>query len=193
METMDVRLLTLPQVRDVYRQHIIRDFPADECKPLFAIERAMERGEYLCFGAFREDTLLAYAFFVALDGDYLFDYLAVCQGLRGQGIGSRFLQTLMRGPLREAACVLLEIDDPDHAEDAEARALRLRRERFYLRNGLTHTGVTAYVFHVHYKILELPICPPHARQEVGDIYRRLYHAIMPEWTYRKMVEVDAED
>lgn len=196
MESFDIRQLTAAQVRAVYRQHITHDFPDDERKPLSAILRAMERGEYLCFGAFREEELLAYACFVMIqEGErtlYLFDYLAVCRGLRDRGIGSGFLQALMSGPLRNAGCVLLEIDDPDYAEDADERALRLRRERFYLRNGLKHTGVSACVFHVHYKIMELPVCPLHPRQAVSQIYQRLYHAVMPEWVYRRMVEVKPE-
>ena len=195
MEAFEVRQLTPEQVRGVYRRHILHDFPANERKPLSAILRALERNEYICFGAFREEQLLAYAYFVVLREEcplYLFDYLAVCRGLRSRSIGSGFLRALMSGPLRDAGCVLLEIDDPDYAENADERALRLRRERFYLRNGLRHTGVTALVFHVHYRIMELPVCPPHSIREASAIDRRLYHAIMPEWVYRSMVEVTPE-
>ena len=192
-ENMDIRELTPNQVRAVYKQHIMQDFPADERKPLTAILHALTRREYVCYGAFRQDTLLAYAFFVALKQDeknaYLFDYLAVCRGMRGQGIGSAFLQGLMAGPLQSAGCVLLEIDDPDQADTPEEHALRLRRERFYMRNGLRHTGVSALVYHVYYRILELPVSPAHTPQAVAALYQRLYHAIMPEWVSKRMVKI----
>lgn len=194
MINLELRELAPERVEQIYREHIVRDFPPDEQKPLVNILRAMERGEYVCYGAFEEDRLLAYAFFASIpEGDrrlYLFDYLAVCRGLRDKGIGSAFLQALMRGPLRQAACVLLEIDDPDFAADEQERALRLRRRAFYMRNGLRDTGVTAVVYHVEFRILELPVCPPHSMQEAKDSYKRLYGAIMPEWIYRNKFRVN---
>ena len=191
----DIQVLPLlwEEIRDVYRRELTRDFPRDEVKPLSSIEKALRRGEYRCYGAFGRDELLAYAFFVVLDGEkepkYLFDYLAVCRGRRNQGVGSQFLQSLMAGPLQGAACVLLEIDHPDFAKTAEERETRLKRERFYLRNGLRDTGVTANVFHVEYKILDLPVAEKKSAAQVRALYSRLYAAIMSAWVYRHMVKV----
>ena len=61
-----VKPLALPDIRRIYQAHITRDFPPDERKPLAAIEAACARGEYQCFGAYEEEQLAAYAFFVKL-------------------------------------------------------------------------------------------------------------------------------
>lgn len=188
-----VKPLSLPGIRRIYAQHITRDFPPDERKPLDAIESAYARGEYQCFGAFEEEKLAAYAFFVKLRKNaetlYLFDYLAVLPERRDQGVGSRFLQALMADALSAADCVLLEVDHPDYAKTEAERALRLRRLAFYLRNGLTDTGVSARVYHVEYRILSLPVGKPRKSAETADIYQALYHAVMPRWIYDEMVEI----
>ena len=188
-----VKPLALPDIRRIYQAHITRDFPPDERKPLAAIEAACARGEYQCFGAYEEEQLAAYAFFVKLrrSGEtlYLFDYLAVLPDRRDQGVGSRFLQALMADALAAADCVLLEVDHPDYAETDAERALRLRRLAFYLRNGLMDSGVSARVYHVEYKILSLPVGKPRNPEETADIYRALYQAVMPRWIYDRMVEI----
>ena len=188
-----VKTLSLPEIRSIYTDHVTRDFPPDERKPMDAIETAYARGEYQCFGAFEEDSLAAYAFFVRLrrkdETLYLFDYLAVLPEKRDQGVGSRFLQALMADALAAADCVLLEVEHPDYAEIEDERALRLRRLAFYLRNGLTDTGVSARVYHVEFRILSLPVGKPRNPAEMADIYRALYRAVMPRWIYDKMVEI----
>ena len=188
-----VKPLSLTEIRKIYKARVTRDFPPDERKPLAAIEAACARGEYQCFGAYEGEVLAAYAFFVRLrkEGEtlYLFDYLAVLPERRDQGVGSRFLQSLMAGPLRGADCVLLEVDHPDYADSDDERALRLRRRAFYERNGLTDTGVSARVYHVEYQILALPVGKPRNSAEIAEIYRALYRAVMPRWIYDKMVEI----
>ena len=95
----------------------------------------------------------------------------------------------MSGPLQAADCALLEADDPDAATDAAEIARRQRRLRFYLRNGLLETGVTAVVFRVTYRILELPVSVPHSIPAVRGIYQNLYRHMLPECLYRTMVDV----
>ena len=189
----EVRELSLAQIRSVYSERMTRDFPPDELKPLQAIERALERGVYACYGAMDGTEVLAYAFFVNLSepgGRYaLLDYYAVRQELRGQGVGSRFIQALMAGPLREMDCVLLEVDDPACAETAEDLSARTRRMDFYLRNGLRDTSVTAEVYRVKYRILTLPLGSMSSVEETRRIYAALYRAILPEGVYESMVRI----
>ncbi len=58
--------LTLAEVCQVYHERIVRDFPADERKPLARIKAALRRDAYRCLGLKEGDRLLAYAFFVLL-------------------------------------------------------------------------------------------------------------------------------
>lgn len=183
-----VGVLTLGQVRMLYRERLKQDFPANEVKPLWIIERAMSRGEYICYGAVEGDEILAYAFFVVSGRRALFDYYAVARDLRDMGIGSRFIRALIEGPLSGMDCVLLEVDDPDCATGDEA-ALREKRLSFYLRNGLTDTGVRAEVFRVRFRILALPVGGEREPAEVRRIYSEIYHAILPKVLCSKWVEV----
>ena len=58
--------LTLLQLREIYAQRMVEDFPPDELKPLWMIERALDEGRYSCFGWFEGGEILAYALFVRL-------------------------------------------------------------------------------------------------------------------------------
>ena len=107
---MTVEILTLPEIRDVYRNQLEYDFPADERKPLGRIEASLKKGQYICYGLKDGTGILAYAFFVVIENQYLFDYFAVGEELRGTGIGSRFLKELFSNHLKSASCILLEVD-----------------------------------------------------------------------------------
>ncbi len=183
MQSFTVEELTLNQIRALYKGRMREDFPPAEIKPLSAIERAFRRGEYVCFGAMAGEDIAAYAFFIRLrEGEKsiaLFDYLAVKKEARCTGIGSAFLQALTAGYLRGMDAVLLEVDDPACAGDAEERNIRDRRLRFYLRNGLKDTSVTAVVFGVQFRILALPVGPCPTPDETRRMYAALYRAVMP--------------
>ena len=193
---MNIGRLSAAQLRAVYRERMVRDFPDDELKPLSMIEQALRRGAYECAAMFDGDEILAYAFFVILRRDglqyWLFDYYAVREDLRDSGVGSSFMRALAQYHLRSASCVLLEVDNPDTASDQSERALRLRRERFYLRNGLLRTGVRAYVFGVDYRLLELPVNGAHTSGEVAQIYSDIYRSQLTKELFDTMVRVSAE-
>ena len=94
---MDIRTLTIEEIRQTYKEHLRYDFPPDELKPLDRIEVSINEGKYLCIGAFGEDgKLVAYAFFVMTGDKCLLDYYAVIPELRGKGIGSAFLSEAIR-------------------------------------------------------------------------------------------------
>ena len=189
---LKIHVLDLAQIRTVYRERLIRDFPVDEVKPLPMIERALKRGDYCCYGGFSGDNLMAYAFFVTVQEQgkslWLFDYLAVEENHRDHGIGSAFLQALSKEVLSAADIVLLEIDDPDHAE-GEERIRRLRRAAFYSRNGLINTNVTARVFGVDFRILEIPLRGSHSPDECRLCYSACYQHMLPPMLYRRMVHI----
>ena len=192
-ESFALRELGLEEVRPLYEERLKEDFPPNELKPLWAIERALEKGEYACYGAARGEDLLAYAFFVVIrEGEArwaLFDYYAVRRDLRDRGVGSAFIQALVAGPLRDMDCVLLEVDDPAFAPDPAELETRRRRLDFYLRNGLTDTSVTATVYGADFRILALPVGAPLAPGETRRVYGALYRAMMPPRIYARMVDI----
>lgn len=90
METYEIRPLSLDEVRDVYHLRMVHDFPRNELKSLGMIEKALKRGNYRCLGMQGGNAILAYAFFVKLESNYLLDYFAVDQNRRGSGLGNFF-------------------------------------------------------------------------------------------------------
>lgn len=190
MTGFEVRPLTRGEVRALYAERMVDDFPPDELKPLAMIERALDRGEYACYGALDGGGILAYAYFVMLGRHALFDYLAVRRDVRDRGVGGRFLKALEAGPLRGMECVLLEVDDPDRADSDAARETCERRLRFYLRNGLRETGVTARVYGVDYRVLALPVGEMPPPDKARAVYAEIYRAVLPARIYEKMVRID---
>ena len=191
---LTIQLLTLPEIRTLYKERMVHDFPADELKPLTMIERAVKRGEYRCYGGLEGGAIAAYAFFVTIRDEgrtiWLFDYLAVDEARRDRGIGSVFLRALGRDVLPEAEMVLLEIDDPAFADGAE-REHRLRRIRFYRRAGGQRTGVRLMLFGCDYEIMTMGL-PAAAAGSVRSSMERLYHSFLSEQRYRDNVHFREE-
>lgn len=188
-DDLRVQELSLPQIRRLYHERLRDDFPPDELKPLGMIERALAAKRYVCYGAFHGDQILGYAYFVKLGKMALVDYYAVMPEARDRGVGSAFLQALIAGPLRDMDCALLEVEDPECAPDPVERETRQRRLRFYLRNGLTDTGVRATVFGVPYGILTLPLGTVIAPDAVRDAYARLYRTMLPKEMYDNNIQI----
>ena len=183
MFPFSVETLSLTQIRTLYQERMTRDFPPDELKPLAMIEKALGRDQYICYGAVSGNEIFAYAYFVKLKESEkwyaLFDYYAVRKDLRDQGVGSGFMQALIKGPLKEMDCVVLEVDDPACAETPEEADIRNRRLAFYLRNGLHDADITATVYGVQYKILTLPVGNSVSKEDVKRKYTALYQSILP--------------
>lgn len=177
------------QIREIYRKRILRDFPRDEIKPLQVILNAEKRGRYLCMGLRDEEEITAYAFFVTLPDCALLDYYAVREDLRGQGTGSRFLQAMIPHLKELFSCVLLESEDPEKARNAGDMETRSRRLRFYLKNGLADTGITACVWGVDYRILALPTGPVPSPEETRERFLSLYRVTMPASMVERKISV----
>ena len=186
---MDIKELTIEQIREIYEERIPNDFAPDEIKPLSRIEEALSTGHYACYGAFDGERITAYAFFVINGGCALLDYFAVREDLRGHGTGSEFLHGMTTGLLRRFETVLLESEDPDYAETDDEREKMERRLRFYRRNGLMETGVISTVWYVHYRILQFPIGREISADDIRDVYKGIYRVILPETLYQTMVWV----
>ncbi len=69
------------QIRALYRERLVDDFPPDEVKQLSVIETAMATGRCACYGALFGGETLVYAFFVSHGRLALLGYYAVRRGL----------------------------------------------------------------------------------------------------------------
>ena len=186
------KLTGTEQIGQIYRIRMKKDFAPDELKPLSAIIRAWEKGNYDCFVLTEGKELLGYAFFARKDSRYLFDFLAVSEEHRGEGFGTVFLKQLSEC-LPEADCIVGEVEDPEMAKDENDRLLRERRLQFYLRNGYRLTGVRARTFGVDYRILEAQTGRERTSEEISAIYTELYRTVMPDSFFRKHVMITGKN
>ncbi len=134
--------------------------------------------------------MAAYAFFATLGNTVLLDYFSVEKSLRDRGLGSRFLQALIAGPIRAADCALVEVEDPNYAPDPCELENRMRRLRFYLRNGLTDTGVRVTTHYVEYSLLALPVGRVPDGEAVLSLYKSIYRAMPPVKAFMKKIRIE---
>ena len=170
------RLLTGPELTDVYLNEMRRDFPAGELKPLSMILNSEADGTAHTWGVFDGDTLAAYLLMVRPEGCRMsqLDYFAVVPAYRAHGIGAQLLAQL---PAHEdtAEAILIEAEMPEKAEDA---AMAVRRLGFYARCGAWDTHYTEHLFDAWFRILVLdcpgcaPLAPETAVEALTDCYRR---------------------
>ena len=159
-KTFTWRLLTGPELTEVYLNEMRRDFPAGELKPLSMILTSEAEGTAHTWGVFDGDTLAAYLLMVRPEGCRVsqLDYFAVVPAYRAHGIGAQLLAQL---PAHEgdAEAILIEAEMPEKAEDA---AMAVRRLGFYARCGAWDTHYTEHLFDAWFRILVLdcPGCAP---------------------------------
>lgn len=186
---MNIRDLTRDEIRKAYVEHLERDFPSDELKPLDRIEKSIDDGQYRCIGAF-DDDFLAYAFFVIVNGISLLDYYAVVPSKRGEGIGTGFLSQAILSTGIDFT--LIEIEDPESGVDASDIVARSKRKSFYLNAGCVDTEVKVTTFGVDFLLLEYPTgADAHSRTEVAEAYRDLYREILPRRMFERNIKVSA--
>ncbi len=187
---MQTRELTLTEVRKAYKEHICRDFPADERKPLFMIEKALKEQRYLCIGAFEDGEMAGAAFFVFESGVCLLDYFLVVPEKRSAGIGTAFLKAAASHITADV--LIIEIEDPASAKTPDDATECTRRKSFYMNAGCIETGVRSRCFGVDYLLLEYPVSGgcPHSRETVINGYKKIYMGNLPKFMFEKSVKVE---
>lgn len=147
---MELRILQIPELAQLYAQELQAVFPPAELKPLAAMEALRAQGKYDPLGVWEGDTLLGYAL-IWLDESRryaLLDYLGVMRGKRSSGLGTEILGLLGT----RYTHIFGEAEAPDDG-DAAVNDLRSRRLGFYLRNGFRILDYDCALFGVHFKCL----------------------------------------
>lgn len=140
--TERLRELNFEELKKLYAGRMQNDFPFSEIKPLELLEKQYKRGQCKAYELILGGEPKAYAVFQIPDeGDaWLLDYLAVISSERGKGYGSKMLSAIKTD--LPAGAVMLEIERTDLAANGEELETRTRRKAFYIKNGVTETGVT---------------------------------------------------
>lgn len=170
------------ELKALYKQHIKKDFPFWERRPLFSMKWLYKKGQYTCFALKEQGKIVAYAIFIhgGTASSVLLDYFAVVSEMRGGGVGSRFFKTLAE--CWDKSGVVIECERPEAAKTEEEKSTRSRRVDFYLRNGAEMTGSRWRLFGVQYTILWMPIqrqaCSADVQAEIRALYKLLYPGLL---------------
>ncbi len=161
-----IRILEADEITDIYNEHIVTDFPASEVKPLSQMLRKREQGQYFVYGMFEDNGELAgYAYFIKCSNKdvYLLDYLAIVKNKRSKHLGSTFLQELKNIAVNDDRLLMLEVENPDYADEGAAKDYMIKRIGFYKKNGMKLSNTSCYFLGNEYRIL-------YAGDEVEDDY-----------------------
>ena len=167
---MKLNLLNKEQLTDLYRTEMVFDFPKAELKPLRAMLRLMDLGQYdptLVTDDGGEPLGYAMLWLPRSRQGALLEYLGVLRGKRNGGLGTHIL------PLLAARYGQLfgEAEAPD-ADNAAENDLRRRRIAFYERNGFRVLDYDTALFGVHFKSLYRG--PEEDDRKVEALHRSVY-------------------
>ena len=201
MSSYHIFAATTAQVPYLYETFIVPYFPAKEVKPLKNILRMMATDLYqiLCITSDPCDSpqklhnckIEGVAFLTTCpDADfYLLDYLAVHSATRSKGFGSHLLNECVR--FTDGLPVIIETESIETASNDAQLLQRIKRNRFYAKNGAQPTDIHSCIFDTIYDNWILSKTPLALTQEGLHIrLRKLYHFMVPDTNlYEKSIKI----
>ena len=175
---MEIRELELPEWEQIYENRMKEDFPENELKPFLAMKQMRQEGIYRAYGLKEENELFAYWCMLSdqKEKTMLLDYFAVRKDLRGQGYGRKVIQ-LLADTMNSGYTLFVESENPDGTKNAEERALRERRIRFYQSCGCNLLRMHSEIVSTPYRIF----CISKEKNDEETLKRRylaLYRDVM---------------
>ena len=166
---MELKLLNKEELRQLFQNEMVYDFPKAELKPLSAMYRLMDLDIYDPLVVLQDGETVGYALAWLPKGGKgaLLDYFGVLRGKRNAGLGTRILHLLAE----RYGCIFGEVEAPVSDDPAE-NDLRRRRIGFYLRNGLRQLDYDCALFGVHYHCLYLG--PEADDRKIEAMHRAVY-------------------
>lgn len=187
---MEVKQLEFDTVKQIYEEHLTKDFIPAEQKPLVVLHILMKLGLYFCYGLYDENQLKGYAFFCTGDNKkkdaLLLDYFVVLDGLRGKGYGSEFMK-LLKEELSEYGMILGEVEWVKEKKEGQVDSIKEKRQQFYLRNGWMITSLEVDLFGERLQIYQLPIRSQGTESKVYEELNRIYDKMFYEKQVRERV------
>ena len=147
---MELKRLTKPELTDLYRTDLERDFPKTELKPLKAMMALMDMGRYEPLLVTEAARAIGYAMVwqPRERTGALLEYFGVRPEYRNGGVGSQVLDLLA-----ERYGLLFGEAEAPCDEDPAVNELRRRRLAFYERNGFRVLDYECALFGVRFNCL----------------------------------------
>lgn len=165
---------------------IKKDFAFGEYAPYRVLKKQIADGRQEGFLFFADKKESAYAICAkdAASGVVLISYFAVFREMRGQGIGTAFLEALKK-EYADARSIVAEVEKPENAKTDGEKTLRERRMAFYRRAGFAPLSDIDYsIWNVPMRLMVFPpgADPTEVSRAVYTVYlslmgRRLIHML----------------
>lgn len=193
-EKIEFKVLSSDEIKMVYEEHMVYDFPENELKPLSHIHEMNEAYIYMPYGIYEGSEMTGYAFFV-FNKELrlaLLDYFAIFPEKRDGGMGSRALLR-MKEMKEDIDLVVLEVERPEETRDENTRELRERRIGFYERNGAYRTNITTRIYDASYLILQLPLKEKYSDKEMLATVNKMYHTMFSDKIFNSKIKISVTD
>lgn len=166
---MELIRLNETELSALYREEMVYDFPKSELKPLGAMLRLLEMGQYDPLVVVEGGETVGYAMMWLPKSRQgaLLEYLGVLRGKRSAGLGARILPLLSQ----RYGQLFGEAEAPTSDDEGENQ-LRRRRLGFYQRNGFRVLDYECALFGVHFQCLYYG--PQEDDRAVQALHRSVY-------------------
>ena len=128
-----LKKINLKQFKNLYRKHIVKDFPRAERTTLNKFKKRITRGQEVVYVYEEAGKEKAYIIIANLDNYVLVSFLAVFKQYRGEGIGTKLLKEI-EANFSNKKGILLEVENPEYSISQDEKEIRQRRIKFYERS-----------------------------------------------------------
>jgi len=156
----------------IIKRLFVKAFPPEERPPFFMLKNRAQKSKGEMLSVYDENEFIGFAYIVSrLDVAYLF-YFAIEESKRGQGYGSAVLSELQKRYNGKRLFLAREQLD----ETAENYDERVKRHKFYLKNGCYDLPVMIKEANVIYDVMGVG----------GIVTAEEYDMLMTQWCGRFM-------
>ncbi len=176
MSNLDLKIANKGQILQIKKLYK-KSFPRIERKPFSIITRKQKQGSMEIL-SLDDNGFVGLGITMMYKDLVLLDYFAIDTDIRGKGYGRDAL-TLLKSRY-EGKRLFLEIEQPD--EKASNNEERVRRKDFYIRNGLSETGIMVNLFGIDMELLSYDC------ELTFEEYYNLYRYNMGDFLVKKNVK-----
>lgn len=148
-----LKKIKFKEFKDLYRKHIVQDFPSSERPNLEGFRRRIIKYNEQVFIYEENEIEKGYCIIADLDEYILVSFLAVYKETRGQGIGTKILKEIEEKYSNKKG-IILEVENPEFAENEKEKNIQEKRIKFYQKSNFKIVPIlNVKLFMVNFKIM----------------------------------------
>ena len=148
-----LKKIKFKEFKDLYRKHIVQDFPSSERPSLEGFRRRIIKYNEQVFIYEENEIEKGYCIIADLDEYILVSFLAVYKETRGQGIGTKILKEIEEKYSNKKG-IILEVENPEFAENEKEKNIQEKRIKFYQKSNFKIVpNLNVKLFMVNFKIM----------------------------------------